>query len=246
MRWDTPPARRTGLVVLAVVATLVTLSGCGTSSQAQPASSTAPDAAAHAITVQAQGRVSGRPDTARLMVGVQARGQTASAALAQASQRTQAALDALKAAGVADADLQTSNLSVSPQYSPGAPSVDGYQASNSVVATIRDVGEVGDVVDATVGKVGEGVVVQGVSFTIEDTGSLMATARKRAVDAARTQAQQLADAAGVSLGGVRSVTEGGGVATPVARSAASSASTVPVEAGTQELQVLLTVSFDVS
>ena len=123
------------------------------------------------------------------------------------------------------------------------PEITGYIVNNVISVKIRDIDSTGKAIDDAVIAGGNDAVVQGVSFTIDDPAELRAEARKLAVDAAIDQAEQLADAAGVDLGRLISISEFGG-SVPFARSenlalsADSGAS--PIQAG--ELQISITVN----
>lgn len=95
------------------------------------------------ITVNGDGKVTVRPDTASLSLGVQATGRTATDALSQANISAAALIVALKAAGVLDDDIATSGLSIYPQYNPTGVAVTGYQASNNVTVTVRQIAGTG-------------------------------------------------------------------------------------------------------
>jgi uncharacterized protein YggE len=198
------------------------------------------------ITVTGVGEVRGTPDVADLSIGVSGRGGTADDALATVSDRAQKLLGVLRGAGVADDDVQTSDLSIQPT-TDGHDHITGYQAGNTVSARIRDLTKVGGVVDAATKAVGDNIRLQCVTFSIDDDSALLAAARTQATKRARAQAEQLADGAGVTVGGVRSIDESSN-STPVRFSAgadtAASAAT-PVEPGTQTLSVSATVVFSI-
>jgi uncharacterized protein YggE len=204
------------------------------------------------VTVDGVGIVSGIPDTVSLSLGVSVEGSSAADALQKANTKANALIDTLTGAGVAKADLQTGYVSVWPQYRDGTQDVTGYWASNSVNATIHDVSRAGPVIDAATEAVGDGVTLGGVSFSIEDTSDLYGQARQKAVEEAKRRAGQLAQAAGASVGIVLSMNESV-QATPYPvydRVAASSATTaagaapMPIEPGSQELQLRVQVVFE--
>ncbi|HKA04025.1 MAG TPA: SIMPL domain-containing protein [Acidimicrobiales bacterium] len=240
----------------AVAATLITVGviasvddGAKPATAQNPPVSTSPTSTARSITVDGVGVVSGTPDTASVSLGVQVHAPTATEALDQASAKAQTLIDTLTAAGVAKADLQTSGVSLYPN-STGPGTVNGYAASNSVTAVVHDVSRAGAVIDAATRAVGDGVTLGSVWFSINDTSTLYAQAREKAVAEARTRAEQLAKAANVSVGGVVAMNESAQYL-PVARdaiSAGGAASTVPVatpiEPGRQELQLTVQVVFE--
>ncbi|MBK9180112.1 MAG: SIMPL domain-containing protein [Acidimicrobiales bacterium] len=196
------------------------------------------------IAATGTGRVTGTPDTATVNLGVQVRADTAAAALDRANQGAAAVIDVLRRNGVDEADIATSNLSIYPVYDENGQRVTGYEASNTVTATLRDVDGAGTLIDATARAAGDDVVLNGISFSISDTGEMMQQARQQAVEAAQAQAEELAAAAGVSLGELISLTESGGVTPPVPYATqADMGGGVPIEPGTQELSLTVTAVY---
>ncbi|MFI5046613.1 MAG: SIMPL domain-containing protein [Acidimicrobiia bacterium] len=230
-------ARRWAAVMVAVVVA----AAFGLGGWATPANAATPPT--RRITVSATGQAKGTPDVADVTIGVSANGKAASDALDTANDRAAKVIAALKFAGVADDDIQTSGLSIMATYGDNG-SITGYEVSNTVTARLRDVTKAGDVLDGAAHVAGDEIRLQGITFGIDDDSALLATARTRAVKRARAQAQQLADAAGVSLGDVRTIDEGT-VAVPFeSRSAsADAASSVPIEPGTQTLSIQVTVVY---
>jgi uncharacterized protein YggE len=197
------------------------------------------------ITVTGHGEASGIPDVAELSIGVSSRAKSAADALSAMSDRANKLVSVIKDSGVADKDVQTVGLSLQPT-TDNAGQITGYEASTSVVAQIRDISKVGPSIDAASKQVGDDVRLDGVSFSITDTGSLMSAARADAVKRARAQAEDLAKAAGVDLGDVQSISEGS-TSTPVAFAAgdAARATSVPVQPGSEAVSVDVTMVFAV-
>jgi uncharacterized protein YggE len=195
----------------------------------------------------ATGKVEGVPDTLTVTLGVESHAGSAQEALAQNSDRATRVIAALKAAGVAAADLQTTQLSLNPTFDQkGRPN--GYGVANVVTARTHDVVNGGKLVDAAAAQAGDDIRVQGVVLSIEDTSRLVATARADAVHRARQQAGQLARAADVRLGPVERITErrpAGLQYFSRARIADAAASSAPIEPGSQELTVDVTVVFGI-
>ena len=158
------------------------------------------------ITAQATGTVTGTPDVVTISLGV----ETRSAVRADRARREQPArhrlINVVKDKGVAPEDLQTSQLSINPSYDDKG-AVTGYQVTNMVTATLRDIARAGALIDAAGQAAGDAVRVQQLSFSIDDDSALRANARADAVRRAQAQAQQLAEAAGVALGPIHSITE---------------------------------------
>jgi len=195
------------------------------------------------ITVTGNGVVTSVPDRASWQFGVTAQAATAKDALTQASSTATALIAALKSAGVASADLQTSDVSLYPQTDSDGRAIVGYQASESVTARIA-IAKAGGLVDAAV-TAGAGTV-SGPSLDTADQSSLYQQALAKAVGDAKAKAKALADAAGLTLGSPKSIAEGSSpTPMPMPYAKAADAST-PVEAGTQETDAMVTVVFSAS
>jgi uncharacterized protein YggE len=205
------------------------------------------------VTVTAEGTASGTPDTAVVQLGVQTQAPSAKDALEQANQKAAQLLDALKFGGVKPDDITTTNVFVYPQYGTNGQKITGYQAGNSVSATIRDVTKAGTIIDAAAGVVGDQITLQGVSFNIDDTGKLRQAARDDAVVHAKSQADQLAAATGLKVGKVVSIVEGAVPNIPLVYAAAGAPATtaadsmpVPLQPGQQELNLSVTVVYELT
>lgn len=234
--------RRTLPAAALLLATLA-LTGCTAAPAAPTAGPERPGITAYGV-----GSASSRPDTLTLGIGVQTRGRAAQEALDANSRLATATIDALRAAGVAEADLQTSRLSVSPTQDPTSGRITGYEVENMLTATLRDVDRAGAVIDAAGAAAGDAVRVQRLDFSVADDSGVRAQARADAVRKAQDQARQLAEAAGVPLGAVRSITEvtAAQPPTPYERDAGAAAqAAVPVLPGTQETRVHVQVVYDI-
>lgn len=229
----------TALAIAASAALLA--AGCSSSSADAPAGDDVPG-----ISTQATGTVTGTPDTVTVVLAVQTQAPDANTALSDNAEKANAVIGRLTDHGIAHEDIQTSNLSVHAQHGPDN-TVTGYQVTNQVTATVHDVSKAGALIDAAAGAAGDAIRVQNVSFSIADDSDLRAQARKDAVEQAQDQAKQIADAAGVHLGDIRSITEQpaqGGTPIP-RRSLSDHAATTPVEPGTQDLTVSVSVVYDI-
>jgi uncharacterized protein YggE len=193
------------------------------------------------ITASGAGAVTVVPDRATFWFGVQSDSRTASAALAADATEMRRVVDALRGAGVAAADLQTQQVSVSPRTNETGGIV-GYTAVNSVSARVRDLDRTGAIIDAAVAAGAN--TVNGPQLTRGDQTPSYRSALRAAIADARAKAQQLAEASNLTLGPIVSVVEtGGGV--PLAAEARSAADT-PMLPGTQEIQATVTVTFGVA
>jgi len=199
------------------------------------------------ITARGQGSITGAPDTVTVVLGVQTQGPSAKGALDANTQQATALIDMLKSRGVAEADLQTSQLSVNPSYNPANGRISGYEVTNQVTATLHNIAAAGGIIDAAGDVAGDAVRVQQLSFSIDDDSAMRATARADAVRQAQAQARQMADAAGVRLGQIRSISEvSAPPPSPLGRQSMDAVgSAVPLQPGTQKLTVSVDVVYDI-
>lgn len=204
------------------------------------------------LTVSGVGEASATPDMATITVGVETQGPTAVAALDANSAQAGALIAEAKARGVEDRDIQTSGLSIYPQYDQrsqtreGPPEIVGYNVSNEVRVRLRDIAGLGETLAALVGAGAN--QMRGISFGIADDQALMDKARKLAVADARRKAEIYAAAAGVELGPILSISEGGGRVPqpggPMMRSMV--AESVPVEAGEGAVSITITLVWSIA
>jgi hypothetical protein len=247
-----------GLAAAALTAA-VTLGGCGNggdaqssptgqaSASAQPATLAAATGSAR-ITVTGTGTVTGTPNQLVLNMGVQVNGPSVSSALGSANDAVNRVTAALRTRGVAAADIETSGLSIWPNYPDGSQVPTGYGVSESLTATLNNLRAAGTQIDAAVHAGGNATTVSGISLNLTDDSSLLAAARVRAVADAEAKAAQYAKALGEPLGPVVSLTDQA-PAQPVPQFAMSSAAAagkpVPISPGTQQLSVSITAVFTV-
>ena len=252
--------RRVALAVVAAFAlTLVylvgaTRFGAPARADAVPGQSAAiPGVGGPGITVGATADVAGTPDTLRLDLTVAAAGPTVSAALAKANGLTRTVHKSLLANGVAEKDIQTSGLDISPNYryaKSGSPVLKGYSVSESVSAKLRNLASAGDAIGKVVTSGGNAVRVNGISLDLEETGALVSKARDKAFAEAKAKAEQYAKVSGRSLGAVLSIAERVAEPAPVpmgySQAAAASFAkdvSVPIQPGSQKVGVSVTVVY---
>jgi uncharacterized protein YggE len=200
------------------------------------------------ITVTGTGDVTGTPNQLVLAMGVQVNGSSVGSALARADDAVTRVTAALRAGGVAAADVQTSGLSVWPNYPAGSQIPSGYGVSESLTATLNSLAAAGAQIDAAVHAGGNATTVSGISLNLTDTSALLATARARAVADATVKATQYANALGQPLGPVVSITDQAPIQPfPVAGpyNAASPKAAVPISPGSQQLSISVTAVFAV-
>lgn len=210
-----------------------------------------PGAEASGITVTGTGQAFGVPDIALITLGVQAEAANVADARETAAQRAQAVIDSVKANGVADKDIQTTQFDIQPQYdfSPtGRGAVRSYQVTNVLSIKVRKIDTTGKVLDDATRAGGNNAVVRGISFTIDDPTKLREEARAKALAEAKTKADQLARDAGVKLGKPVSITEGGGPV-PLPASALVAPRTgdtsTPIQTGELQVNITVTVRYEI-
>ena len=250
--------RRTRVIVVAVAAVMgavgvvagSALARTGSRVLTQASQATTGDDTRPGITVQGKGIVFGAPDVLRLDIGVEIRRSTVQGALEASNAAARKVTAALRRNGVAADDIQTSNLSISPDYDyrSSTPRIRGYVVSNHVRAKLRDLGRAGETIQAAATAAGNDTRIDGVSFDLEDDKALLDAARDQAFTDAKSKAERYARLSGRRLGEVASVVEtvSNTPLPPVAydyAAPASRATAVPISPGQQELAVLVTVVY---
>lgn len=197
------------------------------------------------------GEVTRVPDLAVINAGVVSRSATATGALQDNARRMDRVIAALKAAGIADRDIQTSSISLSAEYrypENQSPQLTGYTASNQVTIRFRDIRNSGKILDALVAQGAN--QINGPNMTIEHPEEALDEARAKAVAAGRARAELYARSLGMRIVRVVSVSESGGyyapppAPPPVPMMAAAERSYTKIEPGEQKLQVTLGMVFE--
>jgi len=229
------------------IAPMLALLASAISTQAPEALADQPDK--RTLSLSATGAVKTTPDKVNITTGVTTEGQTARDALDKNSEAMSKVMDGLKDAGIAPKDTQTTNFSVSPIYERQkegrAAFITGYRVTNSVHITVHDRTKLGDVLDTAV-SLGANQIGS-ISFGVSEPEALKDEARKLAMHNAIANAKLYAEAAGVELGPVLSITEEeGGYIPRYAEAAAprAMAMAVPIEAGTATVQVKIRVTWE--
>ncbi|HVA30121.1 MAG TPA: SIMPL domain-containing protein [Gaiellaceae bacterium] len=219
---------------------LLALAASALAGVAQPHFGAAATTAATTITVTGNGTVSSVPDRASLGFSVETRAKTAVAALAQNASAATKLIQALKGAGVSSADIQTSQVSLSPQTAPNGNTIVGYDASASV-SVGAPIAQAGRLIDTAVAAGATGVT--GPSLSLSGEAGLYRAALKQALADAKLKAQALAEGSGLTLGAIQSIAEGS-AATPLPQAGKlGSAAGTPVEPGTLDVQATVTVTY---
>lgn len=202
------------------------------------------------IVVTGVGSVHVAPDYARISSGVTTKAKTVKEA-SDANAKVMSAITAtLLDAGIAQTDIQTSRFSVQPVYaSPQSgpePKLSGYSVSNQADVVIRQISNVGDVLDRLV-RAGA-TNIGNIALLVSDPSKALDQAREAAVADARRKAELYARASGVNLGRVLSIKEDAvhGVAVPFARASAMAAAPVPISTGEDTLEARITMGYEIT
>ena len=202
------------------------------------------------LDINATGQATRVPDVAIISAGVVSRSGSASGALQEVANRMNQVLVALKRAGVQDSDIQTSNVSLNPEYrypENQSPQLTGYTASNSVTVRFRDIRVSGKILDALVAQGAN--QISGPSLVIDKPEAALDEARVKAIAAARSRAELYARNLGLHVVRVVAVNEQSGFAAPppmpmAVMSARMANAETRIEPGQQKLQVTVAVTFE--
>jgi len=230
---------------IAVLALALLLSACGptTINQAAPEN-------VRTLNVNGVGQSYLTPDIAYIYIGVHTEGKSASEAVDLNKTQTSAVIDALKAAGVDAKDIRTTNFSIYPsqQYAPdGTASGTVYMVDNTVYVVVRDLDGLGSLLDDAISAGAN--TINSIQFDVADKTTAVKEARTKAVGDAKTQAKELADAAGISLGDIQSINfydsspyayieggKGGG-------GAVAAEASVPIQPGQLTISVTVSITY---
>lgn len=236
-----------GLTILAIAALM---SGCGV----LPGASATTEQV-RTLNVNGTGTVYVVPDIARINIGVTTQDADAAAALSANTRDVNAVMQALVGLGVAEEDIQTSNFNIyqQQQYTPVERDTDlettseaqtVFVVQNTVLVVVRDLNSLGEILAVVVDEGAN--TINSISFELEDDSAAVAEATQKAIDDAASQAQDIADAAGVKLGAISylSISDG---ATSSARSALTEdagGGNVPISSGTLAIQVTANITYE--
>jgi uncharacterized protein len=253
------PLRRQSLpVVSAAIVSVITFAllnnqGHASAQSAQPpVSSSQPPALSNqgqpirTVVVTGTGQVAATPDRMTLNLGIETRAPKVGDALKANNVAADKVIKLLREKGIADKDLQTSQLSIYPQFDSDGRRITAYQVTNSVTATIRKIDLSGEIVDAVSAVGGDAIRINGLAFSASDPIPSLAAARDLAVKDAKAQAEQLAKSAGVNLGKLRTIYNGS-ESRPLAQTefrSVADAST-PIAPGTQDITATVELVFDI-
>ena len=240
--------KRNTIVLIGIMAAVLVLTACA------PAAQLSAGEQVRQLSVTGSGIVYVVPDLAYINVGVRSTGDSVGEAMDANNVQAKAIRDTLVAQGVAEGDIQTSSFNVYPQSDydyQGVITRTYFSVENNVYVTVRDLDQLGAILDAVAASGAN--TIYGISFDVTDKTEAQTSARQIAVDSAITQAKELADAAGVSVGEVLTISSsysyptsyygygmgGGGGGSDYALS-------VPIAAGQIQISADVTISFAIN
>jgi hypothetical protein len=204
------------------------------------------------IVVTGTGSAFGAPDVAVVRVGVSVERSTVAQAREEAARAMDAVIQSVKRNGVEDKDVQTTQFGIQPQYDFPGPNrtqvLRGYRVDNTVVVKVRQVANAAKVIDDAAAAAGNNVVINSISFAIDDPTKLEEAARTDAVREARARAEQLASLTGVKLSAPLTISESFAPVFPQAfvaapRTGGVSEAATPIEAGELEVRIVVSITY---
>lgn len=208
------------------------------------------------IAVSGTGEAKGVPDIATVQIGIETTATTVAEARAKGAEAATKLIASVKANGVEEKDIKTVAVSLQPQYeyAPNVPAkLIGYQATNSVVVTVRKLETAGKIIDDGAQAAGDAARVQGIQFGFANPEALLEEARGKAMANARARAESYAKAAGVKVGDVEYISEYQQPAVPMPRAPATGAAAslfaspeTPIQAGESAASVTISVRFAIA
>ena len=229
------PMSRVLFVVFVIVAALA------------PASAQTADKLEKLVTVTGEGTVAAAPDNAVIRIGVSSQGKTARAASDANVKDMSVVLTAIKESGIVDRDIQTTSLSLQPQYDPkqtGAARLIGFQVNNQVKIKIRDVGKLSAVLDRAIAAGAN--EMSGIEFVVSEQAKLLDQARAAAIADAHRKAELYANAAGMKVGRVIAISEEGASQPSRGFAPMVRAGGAAIAPGEQTLRAVVTVSYELT
>jgi len=239
------------LMLAAIAAGTVAALPAAVSAQVQTVPVQVPLISGTRLDVTATGEVNRVPDVAIISAGVQTLRPTATAAIEENAARMERVRSALKRAGIEDRDIQTSSISLNPEYhydQNQPPRLTGYRATNTVNVRFRDLKRTGAILDALVAEGAN--QINGPNLTIDKPEAALDEARAKAIANGRARADLYARALGMRVVRLMSVSEGGGYNVPPPMpmvqmmAERSGAADTKIDPGTQQLQVSVSMSFE--
>jgi uncharacterized protein len=238
--------RNKSILIVSLILLALGLTACGSGTLAQ-----VEQPEVRTIQVMGKSLVFTTPDIARITIGVRTEGDEAAEALTRNNLDAQQVIDMILAMGVEEKDVQTTNFSIYLSYDydeRGRPQRSFYVVENMVSVTVRELDILGDLLDQVVASGAN--TIHGIQFDVDDKTAALEEARVEAVADARAQAEQLAQAAGVQLGVVRSITTQTSYPSPfyfdqVRMEVAAEADGVPISQGQVSVSMEVTIIYEI-
>ncbi|MFE2956076.1 SIMPL domain-containing protein [Nocardia tengchongensis] len=232
--------RRLTAICAATAGVALLLTGCGSSDSSGD----------RTVTVTGTGKVQGTPDVLNADLGTEVSAADVSTAVDQANAKAKTITDAMVTAGAKREDITTSDLSVQPSYGPEGRLITGYRATNTMHVAVRELPKASGILSAAVQAGGNDTRIRSVAFGLEDNTKLLADARARAFEDAKSRAQQYADLSGLKLKKVKTISENGSgttpTPTPMYRDAVpGGAPAINLEPGQQTVTFTVTAAWDI-
>jgi uncharacterized protein YggE len=199
------------------------------------------------VTVTGEATVAVAPDAAVIRIGVSSLGKNAREASDANTQKMTAVLAAIKGSGIAERDIQTSRLSLQPQYDPsktGPARLLGFQVTNQVTVRIRDIDKLPSILDNAIAAGAN--EMSGIEFVVTEQSKLLDQARDEAIADAQRKAKLYVEAAGGKLGKVVSISEEGAAQPPRPVMALRQGASIPVAPGEQILRAVVSVTYELA
>jgi uncharacterized protein YggE len=200
------------------------------------------------VTVDGYATAQVAPNEITIGLGVQTQATKATVALNDNSTKANALVAKLISDGVAQDDIQTSNLSIQPVYSGPKQVLTGYQVNDTLTVTLLNLSSAGSIIDDAAQIAGNSIVVNNISFSVQNDGPVLAEARAEAVRQAQAQARAMASAAGMVLGTLCSLVDNTTPPQPNSVEGqaplAARAATTPVEAGEESVSADVTAIYE--
>ena len=229
----------------------ILISACAPAAAINSTANSGSQPGSRTLTISGSGKISLKPDFATVSVGIHTEKPTAAEAVAENNANSQKLIDALKAAGVGD-NIQTSNFSIWQNNlfgTDGKPTGSNYAVDNTVFLTVRNLDKLGDLLDTAV-KAGANNI-NSIQFDAADKTKALSAARIEAVKTAKAQAEELATAAGVTLGAIQSIQYYDGSPSPITMnkgyggSVMSADIAVPINPGQLEITASVTIVYEI-
>ena len=260
-RWQL--TNRKSLLVLVAVLLAVAFGAVGCETLSPPSSSSGASSLVGGIFnqqntgiwVTGEGKVSAVPDVAVLSLGVEVQSSSVAEAQSYAATTMTAVVNELDNFGVAEKDIKTSQFSITPvrrwSEKDGREILIGYRVTNTVTARVRNIDDTGAIIDAAARAGGDYIVINSISFTVDEPSAYYEEARELAMADAKAKAEQLADLGKVKLGRPTYISESGAYVPVVREFYAEAAMSVPaapstpISAGETEIRLSVQVVYSI-